>query len=93
MSAYDAPGWGGDEYDGPAAFAEAAEYLARWLVGNRLASPVSESICAEMLSAVAQAGLIVSTKLHNHVAQGYADQLKHAHAAADELVRRLGGAA
>lgn len=73
-----------DRYDGPASFAEAGEAFAEWS-RNRL----SAYWAAELLSRLAQAGLIVSVELHEEVAGGYAAELSAAHGAADDLVRRL----
>lgn len=75
--------------DGPGDFAEAAQELRRVLLS--WTNVVPAFAFAEALARLAWGGHIVSASQHDAVCQSYANQLHHASAAADELVRRLHG--
>lgn len=64
-----------DEFDGPASFADAGQTLADWTDGR-----ITADRAAEMLSALARHGLIVSTVYHDEMLE----QFSPSHIAMDE---------
>lgn len=76
---------GDDPREGPEWFAEAAMYfMRRYPVRGLTAIQVADG-----LSALAEAGYIISPAHHDRVCADYAARLHHCEVAADELVRQL----